>query len=98
MLEKEESRTASQKRWQVECHFGSPWSITVSKTSACIALMHNVVVANVGQAGKQAAAHCREHKWSTSVYNILGSNLTLSAFKILGIYAANPLTHVGRWT
>lgn len=58
--------------------------------------MHNVVVANVGQAGKQAAAHCREYKWSTSVYNILGSNLTLSAFKILGIYAANPLTHVGR--
>lgn len=82
----------------MECHFGSPWSITVSKSSACIALMYNVVVANVGQAGKQAAAHCREHKWSTSVYNILGSNLTLSAFKILGIYAANPPTHVGRWT
>lgn len=92
-----ESGKASRERWQAGCLFRSTWSFTVCKTFACITLIYNVTVTNVGEVEKQAIARCWEHKWSINACNALGSNPTPSDFKILGIYAADTLTHMGRW-
>lgn len=57
-LESEKSGRVSWKRWQAGCHTGHTWSVTVYKTYAYIILIHNLMVANLGEVEKQAPAHC----------------------------------------